>query len=72
MNPVFEALQRRYQDLIARSGATSPGEEFRESVRLFLEDARQAGRALTDPGERALLRAYMRCLLYTSPSPRDS
>jgi len=62
MNPVFEALQRRYQDLVARSGAPSPDEEFRESVRLFLEDARQAGRALTDPGERALLRAYMRFL----------
>ncbi len=62
MNPVFEALQRRYQDLIVRSSTSSPGEEFRESVRLFLEDARQAGRALTDPGERALLRAYMRFL----------
>jgi hypothetical protein len=62
MNPVFEALQRRYQDLIVRSSTSSPGEEFRESVRLFLEDARQAGRALTDPGERALLRPYMRFL----------
>jgi len=36
MNPVFEALQRRYQDLIVRSSTSSPGEEFRESVRLFL------------------------------------
>ncbi len=62
MNPVFEALQRRYQDLMARSGTPSPGEEFWESIRLFLEDAQQAGRALTDPGERALLRAYMRFL----------
>lgn len=62
MNPVFEALQRRYQDLMARSGTPSPGDEFWESIRLFLEDARQAGRALTDPGERALLRAYMRFL----------
>jgi hypothetical protein len=49
MNPVFEALQRRYQDLIARSGTPSPGDEFWESIRLFLEDARQAGRALTGP-----------------------
>ncbi|MCX7855749.1 MAG: DUF3421 domain-containing protein, partial [Anaerolineae bacterium] len=62
MNPVFEALQRRYQDLMARSGTPSPGDEFWESIRLFLEDARQAGRVLTDPGERALLRAYMRFL----------
>lgn len=62
MNPVFEALHRRYQELIVRSGTPSPGDEFWESVRLFLEDARQAGRALTDPGERALLRAYMRFL----------
>ncbi|MFN3762565.1 MAG: hypothetical protein ACK4WK_05105, partial [Anaerolineae bacterium] len=62
MNPVFEALHRRYQDLMARSGTPSPPDEFWESVRLFLEDARQAGRALTDPGERALLRAYMRFL----------
>lgn len=72
MSPVFEALQRRYQDLIARSGTPSPGDEFWESVRLFLEDARQAGRALTDPGERALLRAYMRflaVLLYEHGEP---
>ncbi len=62
MNPVFETLHRRYQELIARSGTPSPGDEFWESIRLFLEDARQAGRALTDPGERALLRAYMRFL----------
>ncbi len=62
MNPVFEALHRRYQELMARSGPPSPPDEFWESVRLFLEDARQAGRALTDPGERALLRAYMRFL----------
>ncbi len=62
MNPVFEALHRRYQDLIARSTTPSPGDEFWESIRLFLEDARQAGRVLADPGERALLRAYMRFL----------
>nr|BAL56612.1 hypothetical protein HGMM_F41E03C23 [uncultured prokaryote] len=62
MTPIFEALQIRYQDLVARSGAPSLGEEFWESVRIFLEDARQAGRGLTDPGERALLRAYMRFL----------
>ncbi|GEM_PF-1220682 len=62
MRPVFEALQRRYQDLVARSGAPSLGEDFWESVRLFLEDARRAGSAISDPGERALLRAYMRFL----------
>ncbi|MDW8069119.1 MAG: hypothetical protein RML46_09415 [Anaerolineae bacterium] len=62
MHPVFESLQRRYQDLMARRGASMPGEDFWESVHLFLEDARQAGRTLTDPGERALLRAYMRYL----------
>lgn len=61
MSPVFEALQRRYQDLVARAGV-SPGEEFWENVRLFLEDARQAGKMVVDPGERALLRAYMRFL----------
>lgn len=62
MNPVFETLQRRYQELLARTGGPSPGEEVWESVRLFLEDARRAGSVLTDPGERALLRAYMRFL----------
>ena len=62
MSPVFEALQRRYLDLIARSGTPSPGDEFWESIHLFLEDARQAGRVVIDPGERALLRAYMRFL----------
>lgn len=62
MSQVFEVLQRRYQDLVARSLEDPTDEAFRESVHIFLNDVRQAGAVIVDPEERGLLRAYMRFL----------
>ncbi|RME38068.1 MAG: hypothetical protein D6793_03350, partial [Thermoflexia bacterium] len=62
MSQVFEILQRRYQDLVARSLEGPADEAFRESIQIFLSDARQAGAAIPDPEERGLLRAYIRFL----------
>ena len=62
MSEVFETLQRRYRDLVARSEAGKSDEDLLESIRLFLSDARKAGAMVVDPAERGQLRAYMRFL----------
>ncbi|HIQ01030.1 MAG TPA: hypothetical protein EYH30_02685, partial [Anaerolineales bacterium] len=62
MSQVFETLQDRYRDLVAESLSTIPDEPFLESVHTLLNDIRQAGAVVADPGERSLLRAYMRFL----------
>jgi hypothetical protein len=62
MSEVFETLQKRYRDLVARSLAGAPDEAFMERLIVFLNDGHQAGAVLADREERSLLRAYMRFL----------
>jgi len=62
MSQVFETLQDRYRDLVARSFEGPPDETFLESLTSFLQDARHAGAVIADPEERSLLRSYIRFL----------
>ena len=60
MSQVFKTLQSRHRDLTARSLQETGEVELLQDVRTFLSDARQAGAAVTDAGERSQLRSYMR------------
>lgn len=62
MSQIFEVLQHRYQDLVARILEGPVDESLRESIQIFLNDVRRAGAAVNEPEERGLLRAYMRFL----------
>lgn len=62
MSALFDALQERYQALVARKEQGETGEEFLEDVRTFVTDAQRAGATVADVGERSQLRAWMRFL----------
>ncbi len=62
MSDLFDALQERYQMLVARKEKGETEESFLEDVRAFITDAQQAGATVADLNERSQLRAWMRFL----------
>ncbi len=60
MSELLEAIQRRHQEALDQLQQDEVDESFLESIHVLLDDLRQAGALVPDPGERGQLRALMR------------